>query len=181
MRRFASAFLSVCAGVVILWNAGSEAQAQPKPCPTNKPPLESSAFSNGLVDGRWIGLVFDFDGTNGGATRARAYTVAIGGNGLRTIDLGFMKADDGDRLVAIFASGKLYLYNAVYLHGEAHCCASHIAVQRFGFRNNVLAREGASTVALPPSPATPESLSCPAVDGAQYAAEIRQRVLAAPF
>jgi|GEM_PF-6114795 len=49
---------------------------------------------------------------------------------------------------AEFRHGKLYVFNAVYLPGEAHCCYTHEAVRRFGFHNNRLAMETLATVPI---------------------------------
>ncbi len=112
-------------------------------------PLDYSAFREGVVDGQWVGLVLDLSGTNGGASRAIVYMVVIGGNGLKTVELTkslMAEGPSGDRMSALFAKGKLYVTNDIYLPGEPHCCPTHETIQRFGIHDGRLVREGFGTI-----------------------------------
>lgn len=112
-----------------------------------------SAFRQGTVDGRWVGLVLDFSGTNGGSDHALIFMVGPGGNGLKTTEGRQIAAEGqyGDRMDGLFANGKLYVTNDIYLPAEPHCCPTHAVVQRFGFHNGELVREGFASIALPAS------------------------------
>ena len=110
----------------------------------------ASPFTEGVVDGQWIGVLLRFTGSNGGADSIDVVSVGFGGNGLKTLFLGQIKPEGqyGDRMWARIAGGKLYVFNAVYLPGEAHCCYTHDAVQRYGFHDRKLERESVATVPL---------------------------------
>jgi hypothetical protein len=103
----------------------------------------------GTVDGQWIGIIYHFDGTNGGPSSLLALTIGVGGNGALTVPLGVIKPEGGyaDRMNAEFRAGKLYVSNAIYLPGEAHCCYTQIAVRRYGFRFRKLVIERLATIA----------------------------------
>ena len=107
----------------------------------------------GIVDHQWIGLILHFDGTNGGPDAIHIVAIGVGGNGLETIALPPIKPDGeyGDRMDASFRDGKLFVSNAIYLPGEAHCCFTHRTYRRFGFHNDKLLVEREATV---PSGAT---------------------------
>lgn len=111
----------------------------------------------GVVDGQWVGLIYHFDGTNGGPDGIGVVTVGVGGNGYLTTVLQAIKAEGqyGDRMQAEFVGGKLWVKNAVYLPGEAHCCYSHIAVRQFGFHGRRLQVEKMASV---PTNATQEQI-----------------------
>jgi hypothetical protein len=102
----------------------------------------------GVVDGQWIALVYQYGGGNGGANSISVVSVGSGGNGALTSTLGAINptGEEGDRMSASFVGGKLWVQNAVYLHGEAHCCYTHVAVQQFGFHNKKLVVERVATV-----------------------------------
>lgn len=103
----------------------------------------------GEVDGQWVGLTYHFDGTNGGPDSIAVVTVGFGGNGALTTVLEPIKPEgrDGDRMSVDFVDGKLWVRNAVYLPGEAHCCYTHVAVRQFGFHDKRLRVEKTATVA----------------------------------
>lgn len=106
-----------------------------------------SPLHQGVVDGQWVGLIYVFSGSNGGVNRIAVVTVGFGGNGLKTFALPTIEPDGGyDGMYAEFHHGKLYVFNTVYLPGEAHCCPTHVAVRRFGFHNKKLAMETLATV-----------------------------------
>lgn len=117
----------------------------------------ASPFIDGVVDGQWVGLVMHFSGGNGGANRIFVVTVGPGGNGELTIALPDIKPEgpDGDRMGAWFARGKLYVTNAVYLPGEAHCCYTNVTVRQFGFHGQSVGLERTATV---PSNATKDQI-----------------------
>lgn len=101
----------------------------------------------GVVDGQWIALIYHYNGTNSGPDSINVVTVGAGGNGYLTSDLQrIAPVLDGDRMDAQFASGKLWVKNAIYLPNEAHCCYTHISVRQFGFRNKRLYVERSTTV-----------------------------------
>jgi hypothetical protein len=105
-------------------------------------------ISQGVVDGQWIGLIFRYNGTNGGPDAIDVVTIGLGGNGMLTMQLPRIKpaGDYGDRMGAVFRNGKLIVSNAIYLPGEAHCCFTHMAVRRFGFHDRRLVAERLATV-----------------------------------
>lgn len=150
--------------------------------PSSSSPEATSAFEQGTVDGHWVGLVIDYRGGNGGAYDAIVYTMRVGGNGLLLHPSGKIKAEGqyADRLGALFANNKLYIVNAVYLPGEAHCCYTHDAVQRFGFQGDELVQEGIATVDLShlghPKLITTNGHTC--VDDRAYRAAWRRAILA---
>lgn len=108
-----------------------------------------SPFAQGVVDGQWVGLIFHFSGSNGGADQLLPITVGRGGNGLLTIAMPAIKPEGtyGDRMDAWFANSKLYVMNSIYLPGEAHCCNTQITARRYGFNPKGLHLE--HTVTLP--------------------------------
>ena len=111
-----------------------------------------SPFIEGVVDGQWIGLVMDYSGTNGFASKMWAYAVGAG-NGPATESLGTIEAltaggsMPGDRLWPTFRHGKMYVVNAIYLAGQAHCCNTKVVVRRYGFHDRKLTVEAQATVA----------------------------------
>jgi hypothetical protein len=106
-----------------------------------------TVLSEGVVDGQWIALVRHFNGTNGGPDELLVITVGVGGNGLLTILLPAIKPDGGgDRMGSSFRNGKLFVSNATYLPGEAHCCFTHMTFRRFGFHSRRLMVEREATV-----------------------------------
>lgn len=141
----------------------------------------SGAFEQGMVDGRWVGLVREYGGGNGGATRAIVYTLGPGANGILLSSAGKIDAaSDGDRTDALFTNGKLYVTNAIYLPGEPHCCFTHLAVQRFGFHAGRLVREGEGNIAAPEFKPTalPSTESCEtAYKKALHASVLHARML----
>jgi hypothetical protein len=102
----------------------------------------------GVVDGQWVALIYHFDGTNGGPNTIGVVVVGVGGNGYSTTALQVIEPEGqyGDRMEAQFVDGKLWVKNAVYLPGEAHCCYTHIAVRQFGFHSKRLAVEDTASV-----------------------------------
>jgi hypothetical protein len=74
------------------------------------------------------------------------FTVGAGGNGPKIIFLGSIKSEDGDRMGITFRYRKLYVWNAIYLPGEAHCCFRHMVVRRSGFHGNASLPEREATV-----------------------------------
>lgn len=137
---------------------------------------DTSAFVQGGVNGTWVGLVLMFDGTNGGATSASAYATVPGGNGFLTQPLSKITAVtrpgdamDGDRMSGFVRNGRLYVTNAVYGKGEAHCCATHVAVRRYTFVHGRLTQEAAATLATASLYATGDEAadSCAARDAQQ--------------
>jgi hypothetical protein len=104
------------------------------------PTSSEGSFVEGVVQGRWVGLVMIFSGTNGFASYAHVFAVGDGGNGPLTTNLGIITAMgasknsiEPDRLDAHFANNRLYTINPIYLQGQAHCCPTKFIVQRFGF------------------------------------------------
>lgn len=178
MRLLRSLAVFVC---VLVLGSGPAVAAH---CfPSN--PKETSAFEQGIVDGHWVGVVLDYSGGNGGAFDAIVYTMRVGGNGLLLHSAGKIKAigDSADRLGVLFANNKLYVLNAIYLPGEAHCCYTHDAVQRFGFEGDDLVAQGQGTIdisRLPvPKLTTSNGHSC--VDDAQYLTALRRAVVRVPL
>jgi hypothetical protein len=102
----------------------------------------------GVVDGQWVGLIYHFDGTNGGPNTIGVVVVGVGGNGYSTTALQVIEPEGqyGDRMEAQFVDGKLWVKNAVYLPGEAHCCYTRIAVRQFGFHGKRLQVEEMASV-----------------------------------
>lgn len=102
----------------------------------------------GVVDGQWVGLIYHYDGTNGGPDSIGVVAIGFGGNGYATTVLQAIKPEGqyGDRMQTEFVGGKLWVKNAIYLPGEAHCCYSHIAVRQFGFHNRRLQMEEIASV-----------------------------------
>jgi hypothetical protein len=102
----------------------------------------------GVVDGQWVGLIYHFDGTNGGPDSISVVVVGVGGNGYSAATLQVIRPESqyGDRMTAQFVDGKLWVENALYLPGEAHCCYTHTAVRQFGFHAKRLQVELAATV-----------------------------------
>jgi hypothetical protein len=106
-----------------------------------------SPIAQGIVDGQWIAAIYHYNGTNGGPDSIGVITVGAGGNGYLTTTLQTIEpADDGDRMDAQFVAGKLWVTNAIYLPGEAHCCYTHIAARQFGFHHKRLQLERNATV-----------------------------------
>jgi hypothetical protein len=104
------------------------------------PTSSEGGFVEGVVQGRWVGLVMIYSGTNGFASYAHVFAVGDGGNGPLTTNLGIITAMgasknsiEPDRLDAHFANDRLYTINPIYLPGQAHCCPTNFMVQRFGF------------------------------------------------
>ncbi len=104
------------------------------------PTSADGSFVQGVVQGRWVGLVMIYSGTNGFASYAHVFAVGDGGNGPLTTNLGIITAMgasknsiEPDRLDAHFANDRLYTVNPIYLQGQAHCCPTKFIVQRFGF------------------------------------------------
>lgn len=110
------------------------------PCP--------NPIVQGVVDGQWVGLIYHFDGTNGGPDSITVVSVGVGGNGYSTAELQVIKPEGqyGDRMEAQFVGGKLWVKNAIYLPGEAHCCYTHTAVRQFGFHAKRLQVEEMASV-----------------------------------
>lgn len=107
-----------------------------------------SPIVQGVVDGQWIALIYHYNGTNGGPIAIGVMTVGAGGNGYLTTTLQTIEpADDGDRMDAQFAGGKLWVRNSIYLPSEAHCCNTHVIVRQFGFHQRRLRVERTATVA----------------------------------
>jgi hypothetical protein len=113
------------------------------------PTSADGGFVGGVVQGRWVGLVMIYSGTNGFASYAHVFAVGDGGNGPLTTNLGIITAMngskssmDGDRLDAHFANDRLYTINPIYLPGQAHCCPTNFIVQRFGFHGKTPHDEG---------------------------------------
>lgn len=86
---------------------------------------------SGAVGGTPVTVVYDYSGGNGGAFGVTAFWLTAGGNGYLTAQKKIHVLQAGDRMTAFFRGGRLYLANAIYLNGEAHCCYTHLAVQRF--------------------------------------------------
>ncbi len=127
---------------------GSAAAATPNvPCAVFGAGNCPNPIVQGVVDGQWIALVYHYNGTNGGPDGISVMTVGAGGNGYLTTYLQRLRpADDGDRMDAQFVNGKLWVKNAIYLPGEAHCCYTHIAVRQYGFHDRRLRVERTATV-----------------------------------
>ena len=121
----------------------------------------------GMVDGQWVGLILHYNGTNGGPDRIAVVSIGLGGNGESTLVLPTIKpvGASGDRMNASFREGKLFIWNAVYLPGEAHCCYTHIAVRRFGFHGKKLQMEREATV---PNNATAAAIDAALEHGAHF-------------
>lgn len=122
------------------------------PCGVTLPDVKdgcASPFIEGVVDHQWVGLVVRFSGGNGGADELDPVTVARGGNGLLTVTLPPIKPEGqyGDRMGAWFDNDKLFVSNAIYLPGEAHCCFTHITVREYGFTPKGLSIERTASVA----------------------------------
>lgn len=125
---------------------------------------------SGLVDGRSVTVIINAGGGNGGASDVTAFWYTVGPNGYQLAQLRIKTpGSNGDRMQATFARGKLYITNAIYLSGEAHCCYTHLAVQRFGVivtaaHDASLTLEGFATTAMPPRPKIPDErlFRCPA-------------------
>jgi hypothetical protein len=158
-------FLSIATGIAIGSCAGGPigpaAADTPSsvPCAVYGAPKVATCFSpfqQGVVDGQWIGIIAHYNGTNGGADSMRIVSIGAGGNGEETIPVGVFapSGTGGDRMVAVFTGGKLWLKNAVYLNGEAHCCFTHVAVRQYGFHGGKLQQEREVTVAADASDAT---------------------------
>jgi hypothetical protein len=109
------------------------------------------AFREGVVDGKWVGVVLNYTGTNGFAADATAFSVGPGGNGPQLMRAGTIKAlgADGDRLDFYFINDKLYSVNDIYGPGVPHCCPTQAGVARYGFHREKLVREGSATVRNP--------------------------------
>lgn len=106
-----------------------------------------SPIVQGVVDGQWIALTYHYNGTNGGPIGIGVVTIGAGGNGYLTTTLQTIEpADDGDRMDAQFAGGKLWVRNSIYLPGEAHCCNTHVIVRQYGFHDKRLRVERTATV-----------------------------------
>src|ERR1700677_4078221 len=58
----------------------------------------------GVVDGQWVGLIYHFDGTNGGPDSISVVAIGVGGNGYSTAALQVIKPESqyGDRMTAQF-------------------------------------------------------------------------------
>lgn len=126
----------------------SAASAANVPCAVFAQGNCPSPIVQGIVDGQWIALIYHYDGTNGGPTSIGVVTVGAGGNGYLTTTLQTIQpADGGDRMDAQFANGKLWVRNAIYLPGEAHCCYTHVVVRQFGFHDKRLRVERTAQVA----------------------------------
>ncbi len=111
----------------------------------------------GLVSGIPVTAVYEYSGGNGGAFGVDAYWLTSGGNGALTAHKKIAAVQGGDRMTALFANGKLYVANAIYLSGEPHCCYTHVAVQRFKMNlsdadHPQLVADGSGTVAQPKEP-----------------------------
>jgi hypothetical protein len=134
-----SLVLALCTGAAAAANVPCNVFAKGN-CP--------SPIVQGVVDGQWIVLIYHYDGTNGGPVGIGVVTVGAGGNGyLTTTFHTITPADDGDRMDAQFVAGKLWVRNAIYLPGEAHCCYTHVIVRQFGFHEKRLRVERTATVA----------------------------------
>jgi hypothetical protein len=75
----------------------------------------------GVVDGQWVGLIYHFDGTNGGPNTIGVVVVGGGGNGYSTTALQVIEPEGqyGDRMDAHFVDGKLWVENAEFgFHGK---------------------------------------------------------------
>jgi hypothetical protein len=111
---------------------------RPGPC--------GNPFSEGVVDGQWIGIVMMFSGGNGGAISAHLYGAGHGGNGPLTIDLGHIDAISEygnaapDGLQIFFKHGKLIAVNKV-----AHNSWDNFVGRQFGFHNSKLVSEKQTT------------------------------------
>jgi hypothetical protein len=108
-------------------------------------PCHFSPVREGTVDGYRVVVILMDNGTNGEASSAHLFVHGAGGNGGATADLGLIPAYQGDRMDALFAGGKLYLTNEIYLPGEAHCCGTHIVASKFGFEGQKLVFYGSKT------------------------------------
>lgn len=141
------AMLGLAVAISILPSA-ARASSNTVPCNVLGQGDCANPFLEGVVDGQWLGLIFQFGGGNGGATAADVESIGYGGNGWKTVSLGEIKAEGeyGDRMFAKFVHAKLYVFNAVYLPGEAHCCFTHYAVRRYGFHDRQLMMERLATV-----------------------------------
>lgn len=108
----------------------------------------SNPIVQGVVDRQWIAVLEHYNGTNGGPDELTVVSIGVGGNGEQTISLGVIKpeGESGDRMDAWFQSDKLYVTNAIYLPGEAHCCYTQRTVRRFGIQGKRLALERLATV-----------------------------------
>ncbi len=129
----------------------SAAQTTPKsvPCGVFAAGIHCvNPIQEGTIDGQWVGLIFRYDGTNGGPVEIKVVSVGSGGNGFATELLPSIEpvGRDGDRMSAAFRGGKLFVVNAMYLPGEAHCCFTHQMVRRFGFHNRRLVMEREASV-----------------------------------
>jgi hypothetical protein len=140
MRILAGSALFLACGAAASANVPCGVFGGPQGCP--------NPIVQGEVDGQWVGLTYHFDGTNGGPDSLAVVTVGFGGNGALTTALDPIKPEghDGDRMFAEFVDGKLWVRNAVYLPGEAHCCYSHIVVRQFGFHDKRLRVEETASV-----------------------------------
>jgi hypothetical protein len=134
----------------------------------------------GLVDGHGVSVVLNAGGGNGGASDALVFWYTYGGNGDKLAQQTIKALGDGgassqtiapDNVDALFANGKLYIFNLIYLSREAHCCSTHGVVQRFGvvdsqaMRKVSLHPEGTATIPIPAFPQiTPVSCKSGQID-----------------
>lgn len=149
--RFRFVIVMMIAGALFVL-AGAHGRAELVPCGVTMPDAKDGCgkpFVEGVVDHQWVGLIAHYTGGNGGVDALYPFTVGRGGNGLRTITLPAIKTEGeyGDRMYAWFANDKLYVVNAIYLPGEAHCCFTHNSVRQYGFDERGLVRERTTTVA----------------------------------
>jgi hypothetical protein len=153
------------------------------------------ASVSGVINGVPVTVVLYYDGTNGGPSGASAFWLDVGGNGLRTNVIKIApQGQYGDRIGVFFANSYMYVSNAVYLPGQAHCCYTNRTVQRFRMdisdsEHPKLVAAGLVNVPLPPEPhyAVPSSAhACPpdSYDD-DFARSIRSReqraILDAPY
>jgi hypothetical protein len=146
-------FAAMSCGLVLAATSSSHAFV---PCGVTLPDDKvgcAKPFVEGVVDHQWVGIIVHFSGGNGGPNELDPITIARGGNGLLTVSLPPIKPEGqyGDRMWAWFDNDKLYVGNAIYLPGEAHCCYTHVAVRQYGFMPNGLIVEHTATL---PSNAT---------------------------
>ncbi len=100
----------------------------PIPKPTADAVISPSAFwSNGTISGTPAVAIVNYSGGTGAAFDVIVYYYGTAAVESTTIPA----TTGGDKIEAFFDRDRLLTYNAVYGPGDAGCCASREAVQRF--------------------------------------------------